>query len=97
MEYKIAVSSKAHRQFVKAIDYYVEISPAIPAKFIRAIESAYSKLSQNPFFVVRYKNVRAIPVKGFPYLLFFCIDEITKEVKILSVFHTAKNPRRYPK
>lgn len=97
MEYKIVVSSRARRHFVKAIDYYVDISPEIPAKFIHAVESAYKKLSQNPFFVIRYKNVRAIPLKGFPYLLFFYIDEITFEVKILSIFHTSKSPQRYPK
>lgn len=96
MEYKIVVSSKACRQFIKALDYYAEISLAIPAKFIYALESTYSRLSQNPFFAVRYKNVRAIPVKGFPYLLFFYVDEITKEVKIVSLFHTAKNPSKYP-
>ena len=65
MEYKIVVSSRARRHFVKAIDYYVDISPDIPAKFINAAESAYKKLSQNPFFVIRYKNVRAVPFKRF--------------------------------
>lgn len=51
MEYKIVVSSRARRHFVKAIDYYVDISPEIPAKFINAVESAYKKLSQNPFLL----------------------------------------------
>ena len=96
MAYKVIVSTRARRQFDKATDYYEDVSPLIPSKFIYAVADAYSKLSQNPYFVVRYKNVRAIPVKGFPYLLFFSIDKAIMEVKVLSCFHTSKNPRKYP-
>lgn len=96
MAFKVVVSAKAHRQFSNAIEYYLEISPSIPAKFILAIENTYSKLSSNPFYAIRYKTVRAIPVKGFPYLLFFVIDEQNNEVKVLSCFHTSKSPGKYP-
>jgi hypothetical protein len=40
--------------------------------------------------------MRAIPIKGFPYLLFFIVDDINQEVQIRACFHTSKNPGKYP-
>ncbi len=53
-------------------------------------------LAKNPFFAVRYKNVRAIKVRRFPYALFFTIDESENRVRVLSCFHTKQDPKKRP-
>lgn len=97
MAYKISVSIKAQKEFHKAIDYYNEVSEFVPVKFINAIQETYFKLSINPFYEIRKNSIRAIPVKGFAFLLLLNINETNKEIKVLSCFHTSKNPQRYPK
>lgn len=96
MAYKINVSYKVQKEVYKAIDFYNDVSELVPAKFIDAIQETYLKLSVNPFYQIRKNTIRAIPVKGFPYLLLFSINEQNREVRILSCFHTSKNPRKYP-
>lgn len=96
MAYKVIVSFKAQMEFLDALEYYNDVSTLIPARFIAAIEETYIKLSVNPFYQIRRNSLRAIPVKGFPYLLFFSVNESDKVVKILSCFHTSKHPRKYP-
>lgn len=96
MAYKINVSCKAQREVYKAIDFYNDLSELVPAKFINAIQETYLKLSVNPFYQIRKNTIRAISIKGFPYILLFSINEPDKEVRVLSCFHTSKNPSKYP-
>jgi hypothetical protein len=41
---------------------------------------------------VRYKNVRCKPMKRFPFLITFTIDDISHAVNILRVFNTYQEP-----
>jgi hypothetical protein len=51
-----------------AIDYYALYSTDAPVNFIAVLKEAYASLETNPFFRVRYKNVRALKIKRFPNL-----------------------------
>ena len=97
MAFKIIVSKKAQDEIENASDYYAEINTALAFKFYSALTETYKKLELNPNYQIRYKNYRAIPLKIFPFLLFFSCDEKSKTIKILSCFHTSKNSKKYPK
>lgn len=96
MVYKIIVSPKAQTEIENAIDYYAERSNSAPVKFIDTIQDTYKILSLNPYYKNRYKNFRSVTVKGFPFLLFFIIDDDSETILIISCFHTAQNPDKYP-
>lgn len=95
MAFKVRVLLQAQREIDEAIAYYSEISASIPAKFIEDIATAYDNLSTNPFYQKRYLNYRGLPLKRFPFILFFTLNEKQKLVKIVSCFHTSKNPVNY--
>lgn len=97
MDYKIIVSPKAQIEIEDILDYYFHISFTVSTKFYTELENAYKYLETNPHFQTRYKNYRAVPIKKFPYLLFFIIEEKTKTIKILSCFNTSRSPQKYPK
>ncbi len=97
MDYKIVVSPKAQIEIEDISEYYVQISFTVLNKFYTELENAYKYLQSNPHFQTRYKNYKAVPIKKFPYLLFFTIDEINKVVKVLSCFNTSRNTTKYPK
>jgi toxin ParE1/3/4 len=75
MAYKIFVSPRTQTEIENAIDYYALYSLDAPVNFISALTEAYSILETNPFFKVRYKNVRALKIKKFPHSLYFVINE----------------------
>jgi len=97
MDYEIIMSSRTLKEYKNAISYYALNSYSAPTNFVTAIENAFGVLAKNPFFRIRYKNVRALKVKRFPYLLYFVINENNHTVKILSCFHTKRNPERRPR
>lgn len=97
MAYKIIVSPLAEKEIEEAIDYYLEISNDVAAKFLNQVKETYKILSIKPFYRVRYKDIRAVPVKGFSFMLFYRIVENEEMLIVYSCFHTSKSPLIYPK
>ena len=91
------ISPRAQKEIENAIDYYAVNSLDAPLNFIRILDETYVILSEDPFFRVRYKNVRGLTMKTFPHSLYFIIDEDKYTVKILSCFHDKRNPNRRPR
>lgn len=97
MAYKVIISPRAQKEIENAIDYYAFHSSSAPAKFISDLKQAYDILANNPFFLIRYKNVRAFNLEKFPHALYFVINENKNIVKVLSCFHNKRNPSKRPR
>jgi len=95
MLYKVFIEPRVLTDIQRAIDYYDSRQPGLGKKFKATIDTHLSIISKNPFFQIRYNAIRCLPVKKFPFLIHFIIDEKRKEVFILSVFHTSKNNREW--
>ena len=96
MEYKIVVSPRALYEMEDAIDYYAQFSKIVPSQFIGEINRIYSIIQHHPFFSICYKNIRTIPLKGFPYSLYYVVDESLFIVRILACFHQHRHPKGRP-
>lgn len=88
--------SRAASEIEAAAEYYEEIRPELKSKFIAALNKSYDILELNPFFQIRYKNFRAVKLSGFPYNIYFTVDETTKIVTVWSCFHAKLNPDKRP-
>jgi mRNA-degrading endonuclease RelE of RelBE toxin-antitoxin system len=75
MAYNLTILPKAQEEIQKAFEYYVQISVSVLTNFDNQLEEVYQNLEKNPFYQVRYKHLRAIPFKSFPYLVFFDVDQ----------------------
>ena|ERR1035437_5483238 len=91
-DFEIILLDEAIADIQKAIDYYKIISPILAKKFHTAINNTFTELKKNPFYQVRYDNVRMRSVKKFPYLLHFVVNEQLNTVEIYGVRHSAQNP-----
>lgn len=91
MVYDLTILPKAQEEILKAFEYYAQISVSVLANFDNQLEEVYQNLEKNPFYQVRYKHLRAIPFKSFPYLVFFDIDQDNNTIYIYSVFHTSQD------
>ncbi len=96
MAYEVLVSPRAQYEIELAIDYYAQYSTLAPSNFIKQLNNAYLLLKNNPFLVVRYKNIRSINLRKFPFTLFFIIDEKAFLVRVLSCFHNRRSPIKRP-
>lgn len=97
MGFKILISPRAEKEIENALEYYTEIHFDLGHHFYNQLKLSYKNLISNPYYIEKHKNIRAFPIKKFPYLLFYVIYEEEKLIRILSCFHTSKNPKKYPK
>ena len=74
------------------IDYYKSISHSLGKKFYKAVKNTLSELQKNPFYQVRYDEVRMRVVKGFPYVLHFMVNENQNAVIIYGIRNASQNP-----
>ncbi len=97
MAYRIIVSPLAQREIENAIEFYALYSENAPIKFISVLQQAYVTLETNPYFRIRYKNIRALKIEGFPFSLFFIIHEESNTIRVLSCFHNKRDPNKRPR
>lgn len=97
MAYSIITSPRARKEIKNATEYYAFYSNNAPIDFIDALNKAYDILETNPFFAVKYKNVRTLKLKSFPYSLYFIVNDKNRTVSVLSCFHNKQNPYKRPR
>ena len=97
MAYSIVLTKRARKEIKKAIDYYELYSNVAPINFSAVLKDAFDTLTTYPFFAVRYKNVRNLKLKRFPYSLYFIVNDKKGTVRILSCFHNKQNPYKRPR
>lgn len=96
MAYKIIVSPRAQKEVENSVEYYGLYSVDAPINFIAALQDTYNTLAARPFYRIRYKNIRAIKIKGFPHFLYFIIQDDKNTIRILSCFHSKRSPNKRP-
>lgn len=96
MAYNLKILPSAENDIDEATKCYSEILDSVFEHFNDRLDEAFLRIETNPFFQKRFKNIRALPLKKFPYIIFFEIFEEIKKVYIISVFCTHQNPEKYP-
>lgn len=92
MGFTIAILPTAINDLQKAIDYYDEQQIGLSEKLESEINQLFSTIEKNPFFQVRYKKVHCLPLKKFPFMIHFTVDEKTFTIYIRAILHTSLNP-----
>ncbi len=79
-----------------AFNYYKFLSPLLAKQFLFRLREAKSHIAKSPLgFQVKYKDVRTLLLKQFPYHIHYMVEEKTKMIIILAVIHAYKNPQDY--
>jgi len=92
MTYKIKVEPEALQDIQDGIDWYNEQQTGLGRKFHTEVKTFFKKLRSNPFFQIRYDEVRCIPLKKYPFMIHYTLNEKEKVVVIRAVFNTHRNP-----
>lgn len=95
MAFTLVIDPIAIRDVQEAIDYYDEQQAGLGEQFEAALNKHLLTLEKNPIFRIRYDNVRCLPVKKFPYMVHFTVDEDQQVVTICAVFHTSLDPNKW--
>ncbi len=93
MKYRFGIRDKAVAEMHEAFNWYQKQQSGLGDKFISELEGYFHVINTNPkSFKRSYKVYREIPLKIFPFVIVYFINEAEKIVVIISVFHTSRNP-----
>ena len=97
MAYDLVLETAALNDIQKAIDYYDDQQIGLGQKFEESLNRHFISLRKTPFYQVRYDDVHCLPVKKYPYMVHFTINNRDKIVTVRAVFHTSLNPDGWQK
>lgn len=76
-----------------AVEHYNAIATDLGYRFADLVADYFDRIAELPTAsAIRYKNVRCKPMKRFPFLIMFTIDEDTRSVNVLRIFNTYQEP-----
>lgn len=90
MRFEVRVSAAAEQDVIDAVDWYESEQNGLGSSFLNALDLEFELLSRSPFFPIRFDSVRCVPLRQFPYLIYFRVDEDESRVLILAILHTAR-------
>ena len=90
--YLLILDLKAVEDIQDASDYYKGIYGNLSDRFELAVKSTIDQIKQNPFYQIKYNNIRVLHLKKFPYAIHYEVDEKQDEIRVLALVHTAADP-----
>lgn len=94
-DFEIQFSKRFENDLLQAKDWYNLQQENLGNNFYNQVAKTIETLISNPYFVVRYKSIRCLQVKKFPYLLHYTIYEDKNIIRIFGLIHTSLNPKKH--
>lgn len=92
-QYKVKIEPEALADIQDITDWYNKAQKGLGKRFQNRVIKQINSLRRNPhIYAVRYKEIRCMIVKKFPYMVHFYINDENNTVEILAVISTDRNP-----
>ncbi len=92
MEFKI--NPEAKKDIQNEINYYNDKQKGLGKKFHTELKVYFDAIKKNPFYQIRYQNVRCLPLKNFPIMIHFTLEEKSRIV-IRALINTHRDPKEF--
>ena len=93
MSFRVVYDSEAAIEFREAVAWYGSQTDGLGARFIMEVDKVIAAISSQPFrFPKVGRNGRRARVNGWPYSIYFVVNETHVEIKVVAVWHGARNP-----
>ena len=93
-KYRIKIASEVLSDIRETKCWYDSPKNGLGNTFKDTVIKQINDLAEDPqVFAIRYKEIRCMLVKNFPYLIHFYINEKTAVVEVLAVISTDRNPK----
>ncbi len=91
---QVEFSFKALNDIEEILKYYSLLNPSLSTKFLDRIEEAKDRIiNSQKGFEIKYKNVRTLLLKQFPYHLHYVLKG--EKIIIIAILHSHINPKTY--
>ena len=95
MRFVIKVEPEAKQDIQEAIGWYNFQQSGLGRKFYLSFLDNIEQLKTNPYFQIRYAEVRCLPMAKFPFMVHYSIETSNNIVIIRAVFNTSLDPEKW--
>jgi hypothetical protein len=93
--HSIIVSSRAQKELAETWGWYEDRLSGLGDRFMNEVLKCIRQIEENPDrFPTKFKSYKEAQVKTFPFLVIYRINKKAGSVRVVSIFHTARNPGR---
>lgn len=93
-KFKIQIDPSALSDIQEIKRWYNSRQPMLGLRFQDTAINQINKLDKAPHsHAIRYNEIRCLPIKGFPYMIHFYIDEESNTSIVLAIISTDRNPK----
>ncbi|NOU19197.1 MAG: type II toxin-antitoxin system RelE/ParE family toxin [Bacteroidales bacterium] len=92
--YKIKIEPDALTDIQKITEWYNEKQAGLGVRFQETVVKQMNSLGKEPqVYAIRYREIRCVLIKKFPYMVHFYVNEENGTVEVLAVISTDRNPK----
>jgi plasmid stabilization system protein ParE len=93
MSFRVIHDSEATCEFREAVAWYEGQSEGLGVQFTLEVDTVISAISSQPLrFSKAGRKGRKARVHGWPYSIYFVVNEAHAEIKVIAIWHGARNP-----
>lgn len=90
--FKIKINASAKNDIQEGIKWYNLKVDGLGRNFHQEVKEAFEAIRSVKFFQIRYDEVRCLPLKKYPYMIHYSVDEVNRQIVIRAVFNTYRDP-----
>lgn len=92
--YKVKIEPEALADIQEITDWYNEAQAGLGKRFQKTAITHINSLNKDPqIYAIRYKEIRCVIIKIFPYMAHFYINDKNNTVEVLAVISTDRSPK----
>ncbi len=92
--WKIKIEPDAFDDIMQAADWYNREQANLGNRFKKTVINQINSLVKNPrIYAIRYKEIRCLPIRKFPYMAHYYVNNENYSIEILAVISTSRNPK----
>ena len=93
MSFRVIYDSEATFEFREAVARYESQAEGLGVQFTLEVDKVIAAISSQPLrFSKAGRRGRKARVLGWPYSIYFVVNEAHAEIKVVAVWHGARNP-----
>jgi len=93
MSFRVIHDSEATFEFREAVARYESQAEGLGVRFILEVDKVMAAISSQPLrFSKAGRKGRKARVLGWPYSIYFVVNQTHTEIKVVAVWHGARNP-----
>jgi hypothetical protein len=93
MSFKVIYNPEVYDDIRKAVEWYNKQQSGLGERYFTIVKKHLESLKKHAsHFAVRYDDIHCMPIRKFPYMVHYRIDNAQKTIKIEAIFNTHRDP-----